>query len=136
MDDMFRTLRTARKKAIEAHNREKRYHIIFKEVGLYRVKAVDEIAEIDQRAIYGWTFPVWFPEYLHPELTWEEVKDKYPMGDDARIRKQFDRKDGYYYNPSIIAYNKKKPVTLKLRNEYTFQEIENIFAGTLKWEAV
>ena len=34
-----------------------------------------------------------------------------------------------------IAYNKKKPVTLKLRNEYTFQEIENIFAGTLKWEA-
>ena len=97
---MYLTIQAACRAAIRAHTKEKRYHVIFKEVGLYRVKPIDEIEEIDQRAIFGWTCQ---------------------MGDVAKVRKQFYKNEGYY-NPERIG--------LKLRNKYSSKEIcEIIMTG-------
>ena len=120
MDKMYKTVQAACRMAIKAHNKEKRYHVIFKEMGLFRIKPVDEIAEIDQKSIYGWTYSVWY-EWLNQEMTWEEQKKKFPYGDDARIRKQFYKGD-CYYDPSIIAYHPER-IGLKLYNKYTKEEI-------------
>lgn len=122
MDDMYRTLRTAIKHAKEAHNSELRTHVIFREVGLWRIKPVDEIAEIDQRAIYGWTVPKWYHEALHPDMEWHDLIERFPFGDDCFIRPQF-RKRQCYCNPSY-KYHKADP-GLKLYNTYTQDEINH-----------
>ena len=117
---MYLTIQAACRAAIRAHTKEKRYHVIFKEVGLYRVKPIDEIEEIDQRAIYGWTYSVWHFD-LHDEKTFPELRKKFPMGDVAKVRKQFYKNEGYY-NPERIG--------LKLRNKYSSKEIcEIIMTG-------
>lgn len=117
MDEMYITLRSARKNAIKAHNNEKRTHVIFKEMGLYRIKPVDEIETLEQRAIYGWTLPKWYCDTLHPDMEWPEVKKQFPMGDDAYIRKQF-YKGECYYSPKHIG--------LKLRNEIPEAELYDL----------
>lgn len=117
MDEMYRTVQAACSCAIRAHNREKRIHVIFKEMGLYRIKPVDEIREINQKAIFGWTVPKWLD--IHQNMPWGEVRQQFPMGDDSFIRKQFT-KDGYY-KPSVLHY--KPRVELKLYNEYSKDEI-------------
>ena len=114
MDDMYRTVHVACKMAKRAHNKEKRVHVIFKEMGLFRIKPVEEISKINQQRIYGWTVPSWKPD-VHGELTWAEVKKQYPMGDDCFVRKQFYKED-CYYDPSHVGLN--------LYNRYTQQEIE------------
>ena len=96
MDNMYLTVQAARRAAIKAHIAEKQCHIIFKEAGLFRINPIDEIEEIDQRAIFGWT---------------------YQMGDVAKVRKQFYKND-CYYNPERIG--------LKLRNKYSSKEIYEI----------
>ncbi len=97
---MYSTVQAACRAAIKAHIAEKQCHVIFKEIGLFRIKPIDEIEEIDQRAIYGWTCQ---------------------MGDVAKVRKQFYKNEGYY-NPERIG--------LKLRNKYSSKEIcEIIMTG-------
>ena len=110
---MYRTVQQACKMAKRAHNREKRVHVIFREVGLWRIKPIDEIREISQKAVYGWTTPSWIPD-LHPDMTWDDVKRKVPMGDDCFVRKQF-YKDECYFTPAITG--------LKLYNTYSNDEI-------------
>lgn len=111
MDDMYRTIQQACKQAIKAHKAEQRTHIVFREVGLWRIKPADEIAEIDQHAIYGWTVGsrrqvVKGGESIKPD-GWQP---------DAKVRKQF-YKNWCYYDP---ANNVKG---LKLRNRYLLEEI-------------
>lgn len=112
MDDMYKTVQVACRMAKQAHNKEKRVHVIFKEVGLFRVKPVDEIREIDQQAIFGWTVPSWIPS-LHQDLSWDEERKQFPMGDDCFVRKQFYKMD-CYFNPADAG--------MKLYNEYTQEE--------------
>ena len=115
MDEMYRTVQTACKMAIRAHNREKKMHVIFKEVGLFRIKPVEEIKEIDQDAIYGWTVPKWYLDELHHAMTFQEAKRQYPMGNGCFVRKQFYKND-CYYNPRSYG--------IKLRKKYSQKEIE------------
>lgn len=115
MDDMYTTVQTACKMAIKAHNKELRTHVIFKEVGLFRIKPIEEIVEINQHAIYGWTVPKWV-EGLHPNSSMDEVKSMLPMGDDCFVRKQF-YKGKCFYNPTEAG--------LKLYNEYSPDEIKH-----------
>lgn len=114
MDEMYRTVQAACSCAIRAHNKEKRTHVIFKEMGLFRIKPADEIREINQKAIFGWTEPKWNCMAIHPEMTWTKAKSEFPMGDGSFVRKQF-YKTYCYYSP--------KHVGLKLYNEYSEDEI-------------
>ena len=112
---MYRTVQVACRMAIKAHNKEKRVHVIFKEMGLFRIKPVAEISKINQQRIYGWTVPSWKKE-LHEDLMWNEVKKLHPMGDDSFVRKQFYKGD-CYFNPADVGLN--------LYNRYTKEEIEH-----------
>ena len=112
---MYRTIQTACKQAIRAHNKEKKTHVIFKEMGLYRIKPVEEIGEIDQQAIYGWTVPKWDELALYPELSFPEIRARFPMGNNSFVRKQFYKKE-CYYSPEHTG--------LKLYNKYSRKEIE------------
>lgn len=114
MDNMYKTVQVACKMAMKAHNQEKRPHIIFKEVGLWRIKPIEEIEEIDQKAVYGWTVPKWWD--IHGTMPLKDVRKEFPMGDDSFVRKQFYIKEGYY-SPAHLG--------LKLRNQYTQEEIEH-----------
>lgn len=111
MDEMYRTVQNACKSAIKAHNKEEKTHVIFKEMGLYRIKPVDEIREINQKAIYGWTTPKW---YLEEGMTFEEARSLFPMGNGSFVRKQF-YKNSCYYSPKSFGIN--------LYNEYSEEEI-------------
>jgi hypothetical protein len=113
MDNMYSTIQQACKQAIRAHNNEKRVHVVFFEMGLYRIKPVDEIEEIDEQKVYGWTVAKWMPA-LHPEMVSSEYRRLFPMGDDAFIRKQFYRGEGRF-SPTMAG--------LKVYNEYTHDEI-------------
>jgi hypothetical protein len=115
MDDMYRTVQVACKMAKRAHNKEKRVHVIFREVGLWRIKPIEEIREIDQQAIFGWTTPSWIHD-LHPDMTWDDVRRLLPMGDDCFIRKQFYKED-CYFNPADFG--------MKLYNKYSQEEIHH-----------
>ena len=114
MDEMYRTVQAACKNAIRAHNKEKKMHVIFKEVGLFRIKPVEEIEAVDQKRLYGWTVPKWYTELLHPELKWEEVKRQFQMGDDCFVRKQFYKKD-CHFSPKTYG--------IKVYNEYSHDEL-------------
>lgn len=108
---MYLTIQQACKQAIKAHKSEERTHIVFKEVGLWRIKPSDEIAEIDQRAIYGWTISskrqvVRNGEDVNPE-GWKPW---------AKVRRQFYKGECYYDPENNIK-------GLKTYNRYSRTEI-------------
>ena len=113
MDDMYLTIQQACRQATKAHRNELRTHIIFREVGLWRIKPADEIAEIDQRAIYGWTVssrPLVKPgESINPE-DWQPC---------VKVRRQFYKGDCYYDPETNIK-------GLKTRNRYGRAEIYDV----------
>ena len=116
MDNMYSTVQVACRMAIKAHNREKRVHVVFFEMGLFRIKPVEEILEIDEKRVYGWTVAKWYCDDLHPEMKWEDVKKQFPMGDDSFIRKQFYKGDCYFSSNTF---------GIKTYNRYTRNEIVN-----------
>lgn len=114
MDDMYLTIQQACRQATKAHRNEQRTHIIFREVGLWRIKPADEIAEIDQRAIYGWTISssrqvVKSGDSITPE-GWQPW---------AKVRRQFYKGDCYYDPETNIK-------GLKTRNRYGRAEIYDV----------
>jgi hypothetical protein len=112
---MFTTVQTACRSAIRAHKREHRAHLIFKEMGLWRVKPVEDIQEIDQQVIYGWTIPStkYFVRY-GDSIYDQEVRER--GEDSALVIKQF-YKNHCYYSPNTYFED------LKLTNNYTRQQI-------------
>lgn len=113
---MYKTVQAACKQAKAAHNKEKRVHVIFREVGLWRIRPVEEIEAINEKSVYGWTVSSWIPQ-LHPDMGWNEYKRLAPMGDDCIIRKQFYKDDGHY-SPELC-------LGIKTFNNYTKEEIRN-----------
>ena len=114
MDKRYSTIQQACKQAIRAHNNEKRVHVIFFDLGMFRIKPNDELGQIDEKKVYGWTVPLWCSEDLHPDMRWEDVKKLFPMGDGAFIRKQFYKKDGHF-SPDTYG--------IKTCNRYTHDEL-------------
>ena len=104
MDDMYTTVQTACRMANRAHRKEQRQHIVFREMGLWRVKPSEEIREITEDAIYGWTVPRWsFPSYgdvKEDTARYHEVKALYPKGNAPFVRPLFG--DGCYWGVSQI----------------------------------
>lgn len=99
MDDMFTTVQTACRMANLAHKKEQRQHIVFREVGLYRIKPAEEIAEITEESIYGFTVPSWktdgYGSYEDINKRLDAKKEAYPKGSDPFVRPLFD--DGCYW---------------------------------------
>jgi len=92
MDNMYTTVQVACRMANLAHKREQRQHIVFREMGLYRVKPAAEIQEIKEEAIYGWTVPSWKAFSLGGDID-EQINAKkkaYPKGSDPLARPLFD----------------------------------------------
>ena len=114
MDEMYKTIQNACKMAKRSHNKEKKVHVIFKEMGLWRIKPVEEIKAISQKAIYGWTVPMWWVT-KHPEFETRNEREKFPMGDDCFIRKQFYKGD-CYFSPECLG--------MELFEKYTQDELE------------
>jgi hypothetical protein len=77
-----------------AHKKEQRQHIVFREMGLYRIKPAEEIKEIVEEAIYGWTVPAW--KAINTQTLddiYEQIDAKkkvYPKGSDPFVRPLFD----------------------------------------------
>lgn len=113
MDDMYRTIQQACKQAIKAHKAEQRTHIVFREVGLWRIKPADEIVEIDQRAIYGWTVGSKVAKGA------EIATDSDNWRPSAFVRRQFYKNSGYYDPETNIK-------GLKTRNRYSNREIYSV----------
>ena len=114
MDDMYLTIQQACRQATKAHRNEQRTHIIFREVGLWRIKPADEIAEIDQRAIYGWTISSRRQVVKHGESITPEGWQPW-----AKVRRQFYKGDCYYDPETNIK-------GLKTRNRYGRAEIYDV----------
>ena len=112
MDDMYRTIQQACKQAIKAHTKEQRTHVIFREMGLWRIKPVEEIAMISQKSIYGWTISSRKVRLLPGESFQEAEQRAQPS---AIVRKQFYKGD-CYYNPANVS-------GIQLYDCYTQQEI-------------
>lgn len=92
MDEMYRTLQAACRMANLAHKREQRQHIVFREVGLFRIKPAEEIKEITEESIYGWTIPSWKVYTSLGDID-EQIKAKkevYPKGSDPFVRPLFE----------------------------------------------
>lgn len=94
MDDMYTTVQTACRMANLAHKKEQRQHIVFREMGLYRIKPAEEIKEIVEEAVYGWTVPAW--KTINTQTLddiYEQIDAKkkvYPKGSDPFVRPLFD----------------------------------------------
>lgn len=91
---MYTTVQTACRMANLAHKKEQRQHIVFREMGLYRIKPAEEIKEIVEEAIYGWTVPAWktiSTQTLDDIYEQIDAKKKvYPKGSDPFVRPLFD----------------------------------------------
>lgn len=91
---MYTTVQTACRMANLAHKKEQRQHIVFREMGLYRIKPAEEIKEIVEEAIYGWTVPAW--KTINTQTLddiYEQIDTKkkvYPKGSDPFVRPLFD----------------------------------------------
>lgn len=91
---MYTTVQTACRMANLAHKKEQRQHIVFCEMGLYRIKPAEEIKEIVEEAIYGWTVPAW--KTINTQTLddiYEQIDAKkkvYPKGSDPFVRPLFD----------------------------------------------
>lgn len=92
MDDMYTTVQTACRMANQAHKKEQRQHIVFREMGLYRIKPAEEIKAITEDAIYGWTVPSWkaFAAGGDIDAQIAAKKELYPKGSDPFVRPLFD----------------------------------------------
>lgn len=106
MDDMYRTLQNACKQAKRHTISEKRVHLIFKEMGLWRIKPLEEIMEINQKALYGWTVPTKVSRF---------PKGLSDIADGCIIRKQFYKHEGHL-SPESCG--------IKVYNKYTKEEID------------
>lgn len=115
MDEMYKTIQVACKMAMRSHNKEKKIHVIFKEMGLWRIKPADEIKAISQKAIYGWTVQKWRVD-LNPNFSLREEREKFPMGNDCFVRKQF-YKGKCHYPPGCLG--------MELFDKYTHEELEH-----------
>lgn len=103
MDNMYTTVQTACRMANLAHKKEQRQHIVFHEVGLYRIKPAEEIMEIAEKSIYGWTIPSWKAYTSLGDID-EQIKAKkqaYPNGSDPFVRPLFD--DDCYWGVNQIG---------------------------------
>lgn len=94
---MFTTVQTACRMANLAHKKEQRQHIVFREVGLYRIKPAEEIAEIVEESIYGFTVPSWTAYSWSGDIDEQinRLKKDYPKGSHPFVRPLFD--DGCYW---------------------------------------
>ena len=101
MDDMYTTVQTACRMANQAHKKEQRQHIVFREVGLYRIKPAEEIQEIREAGIYGWTVPSWraFND-ADCDKVLKAKQAEYPKGSDPFVRKLFE--DDCYWGVNQI----------------------------------
>jgi hypothetical protein len=118
---MYMTIQQACRQAIRAHVKEQRQHVVFKEMGLWRVRPVDEIAEIDQQAVYGWTQGSSRYVVYEGESIWE-ARDRRAQPW-AVVRRQF-YKGSCYFDPQ----NALKGLTI--RNRLTDAQIRhNLICG-------
>lgn len=101
MDNMYTTVQTACRMANRAHRKEQRQHIVFREVGLWRVKPAEEIREITEESIYGFTVPSWrVPAVEGYDEQLRAKKRLWPNGSDPFVRRLFD--DDCYWGVSQI----------------------------------
>lgn len=102
MDEMYTTVQTACRMANRAHRKEQRQHIVFREVGLYRIKPAEEIKEITEESIYGFTVPAWKAQDWNGDVDGqiEYKKQLWPKGSDPFVRPLFD--DTCYWGVSQI----------------------------------
>lgn len=102
MDNMYTTVQTACRMANLAHRKEQRQHIVFRETGLWRVRPAEEIGQITEESIYGFTVPSWKAQTWSGDID-EQIRYKqqlWPKGSDPFVRPLFD--DTCYWGVSQI----------------------------------